>query len=97
MLIIGIAAAICSTSASIPQLMGHTSGLSPYSMVLRSVGAILWSIYGVIVTEYTLMISSIIQAIVEIFLIIKTICLNKTKETKEFLVNGVGTYDIIDV
>lgn len=87
MLIIAIAAAICSTSASIPQLMGHTSGLSPYSMVLRIVGAILWSMYGVIVTEYTLMVSSIIQAIVEIFLIIKTVCLKKSGETEDFLVN----------
>ena len=74
MLVISVLAAICSTTASIPQLRGQTKKLSNVSMVLRCSGAILWIIYGLTTTEiqHALVVSSAVAGLVEIILFIKT-------------------------
>lgn len=72
MFFISVLAAICSTSASIPQLMGRTDHLSFFTMIIRCTGALLWAIYGILVEEYALVFSSVIASIVEICLIVKT-------------------------
>lgn len=72
MFIISVFAAICSTSASIPQLLGNVSKLSTATMFLRGVGALLWVIYGFMRIEYALVVSSAISLIIECFLFLKT-------------------------
>tara|TARA_B110000908_G_C10267755_1_gene466249 strand:- start:9546 stop:9857 length:312 start_codon:yes stop_codon:yes gene_type:complete len=72
MFIISVLAALCSTTASIPQLMGKVTVLSNITMIVRFTGAVLWFIYGILITEYALIVSSCIAAIIEFFLFIKT-------------------------
>lgn len=74
MLVISVLAAICSTTASIPQLRGQTKKLSNVSMVLRCSGACLWIIYGLTTAEiqHALVVSSAVAGLVEIILFIKT-------------------------
>ena len=72
MFIISVLAAICSTTASIPQLMGKVTELSNKTMVIRFTGAVLWFVYGILISEYALIASSCIAAIIELFLFIKT-------------------------
>jgi uncharacterized protein with PQ loop repeat len=74
MFFISILAAICSTTASIPQLMGHVTKLSNATMIIRFIGAVLWCVYGVLILEYALIASSCIAAIIELCLFIKTNC-----------------------
>jgi len=77
MFFISVIAAIFSTSASIPQLLGKTDKLSYFTMIIRCSGAILWAVYGVIKCEYALIVSSSIASIIEICLIVKTRCTSK--------------------
>ena len=72
MFIISVFAAICSTTASIPQLLGHVAKLSNATMTIRFTGAVLWCIYGVLILEYALIASSCIAAIIELCLFVKT-------------------------
>ena len=74
MLVLSVLAAICTTTASIPQLRGQTKGLSNVSMVLRASGNVLWIIYGLISTEkqYALVVACAVAAVVEMILFIKT-------------------------
>ena len=72
MIVISILAAICSTMASMPQLLGKTDKLSNITMILRGSGAILWAIYGVLRLEYALIIASSIAGVIELFLVLKT-------------------------
>ena len=72
MFIISVLAAMCSTTASIPQLMGKVTELSNKTMIIRFTGAVLWFVYGILISEYALIASSCIAAIIELFLFIKT-------------------------
>jgi uncharacterized protein with PQ loop repeat len=72
MFFISILAAICSTTASIPQLMGHVTKLSNATMVIRFIGAVFWCVYGVLILEYALIVSSCVAALVEVCLLVKT-------------------------
>jgi len=72
MFLISILAAILSTTASIPQILGSTSRLSNVTMTLRGIGAILWVIYGTSEQQYALAISSAIAAMVECLLFTRT-------------------------
>ncbi len=72
MFVISVLAAICSTTASIPQLVGQVTKLSNTTMIIRFVGAVLWFIYGILINEYALISSSCIAALVEFVLFIKT-------------------------
>ena len=67
--ILGIFAATCSTSASVPQLCSKTpQTLRPWSIVLRCVGGISWALYGALKSDYPLMTASVIVAGIEIIL-----------------------------
>ena len=72
MFIISVLAAMCSTTASIPQLLGKVTELSNKTMIIRFTGAVLWFVYGILISEYALIASSCIAAIIELFLFIKT-------------------------
>lgn len=72
MIIISIVAAICSTLASLPQLLGKTENLSNVTMSLRCSGAVLWTVYGLLRREYALIIASSITGVIELVLIFKT-------------------------
>ena len=74
MLLISIMAAICSTLASVPQLLGHTHKLSNITMALRGTGSLLWTIYGILRMEYALIAASGLATLVEIGLALKTNC-----------------------
>ena len=69
--ILSILASVCSTFASLPQLLSLKT-LSKLSMFLRFVGAILWSFYGFYKQEFVLMSCSAIVACIEITLYLKT-------------------------
>jgi uncharacterized protein with PQ loop repeat len=67
--ILGIFAATCSTSASVPQLCSKTpQTLRPWSIILRCVGGISWTLYGALKSDYPLMMASAIVAAIEIIL-----------------------------
>jgi len=72
MFIISVLAAICSTTASIPQLLGKVNKLSNATMALRGMGALLWCIYGILIQEYALIASSGMAFIIEMTLAIRT-------------------------
>ena len=66
---LGIFAAVCSTSASVPQLCSESpQTLKLWSIVLRCVGGICWSVYGGLRRDYPLMAASGIVATIEIML-----------------------------
>ena len=69
--ILSILASVCSTFASLPQLLSLNT-LSKMTMFLRFVGAILWSLYGFYKQEFVLMSCSAIVACIEITLYLKT-------------------------
>lgn len=62
---IAIIAAICSTSASLPQLFKTDQHLSTVSMGLRGVGGLTWSMYGIMRGEWALAISSAVVVGIE--------------------------------
>lgn len=67
--ILGIFAAICSTTASIPQLCSESpETLQLWSLALRCIGGISWSVYGALKNDYPLMVSSGIVSAIEIML-----------------------------
>lgn len=83
---ISILAAVCSTTASAPQLLGKVGELSNATMVIRFTGAVLWSVYGALILEYALVASSCVAASVELCLFVRTnyrFAQNKTKDPNE--------------
>lgn len=66
---LGIFAAVCSTSASLPQLCSKSpQTLRIGSIALRCVGGISWSVYGALKRDWPLMSASGIVAMIEIIL-----------------------------
>jgi len=72
MFIISVMAALCSTTASLPQILGNVTRLSNITMILRGSGALLWSVYGIFIEEYALVVSSSLALVIEIALFVKT-------------------------
>lgn len=72
MFIISVIAALCSTTASLPQILGNITQLSNITMVLRGSGGVLWCVYGIFIKEYALVVSSSLAVVIEIALFIKT-------------------------
>lgn len=73
LLSLSVLAAVCSTTASLPQLFKkETESLSHISLSLRFIGAVLWASYGLLRAEYVLMICSMTAGIIEILLLCKT-------------------------
>ena len=67
--VLGIFAAICSTTASMPQLCTEApQTLKLPSIALRCIGGIAWTIYGALREDYPLTVASGIVALVEIIL-----------------------------
>jgi len=73
---LGVFAAVCSTFASLPQLVkswkkpGSTQELNSYTLAVRTTGALAWAVYAGLENEYILMISSMLTAVVECLLIL---------------------------
>ena len=73
-LYLGVFAAVCSTFASLPQLVkswkkpGSTQELNSYTLMVRTTGALAWAVYAGLENEYILMISSILTVVVELML-----------------------------
>lgn len=66
---LGIFAAVCSTSASMPQLCTEApQTLRLSSIALRCVGGVAWTVYGALREDYPLTTASGIVALVEIIL-----------------------------
>ncbi len=70
--IISIIAFVCSTFASLPQFLTSKNALSKITILLRFVGAILWSLYGFFKYEFVLMTCSGVVAFIEAILYLKT-------------------------
>ena len=68
--VLSIVAAICSTSASLPQLFTHQE-LNIFSIVLRGTGGVAWSTYGILRAEWALFASSAIVVVIESTLYLK--------------------------
>lgn len=68
--ILSIVAAVCSTSASLPQFFSHGK-LNVFSMVLRGIGGLAWATYAMLKAEWALFASSIVVTIIESILYIK--------------------------
>ena len=79
-LYLGVFAAVCSTFASLPQLVkswkkpGSTQDLNSYTLMVRTTGALAWAVYAGLENEYILMISSILTVVVECLLILAKVC-----------------------
>lgn len=69
---ISIPATVCTTTASIPQIIHARTKLSFMTIAVRFIGCILWTIYGAIRQEYVLSACSAIAAAVELTLYAKT-------------------------
>lgn len=69
---ISIPATVCTTTASIPQIIYARAGLSRITIAVRFVGCILWSVYGALRQEYALCVCSAIAASIELTLGVKT-------------------------
>ena len=72
---LGVFAAVCSTFASLPQLVrswkpDSTQDLNSYTLVVRTTGALAWAVYAGLGHEYILLISSMLTAVVECLLIL---------------------------
>ena len=73
---LGVFAAVCSTFASLPQLVkswkkpGSTQELNSYTLMVRTTGALAWAVYAGLGHEYILMVSSILTCVVESLLIL---------------------------
>lgn len=72
---IGVVAAICSTTASIPQLWKSykdhaTKDLHMFTLCIRMLGCISWCVYAILLKEYTLATSSAIAFVIECLLLI---------------------------
>jgi uncharacterized protein with PQ loop repeat len=78
---LSILAAVCSTTASLPQLLKkETKSISHISLGLRFTGAVLWTIYGLLREEYVLMACSATAGIIETLLLCKT-CRSSPNDT----------------
>jgi len=78
---LSVLAAVCSTTASLPQLFKkETKSLSHISLGLRFTGAVLWSSYGFLREEYVLMVCSTTAGIIETLLLCK-MCRSSTNDT----------------
>ena len=73
---LGVFAAVCSTFASLPQLVkswkkpGSTQELNSYTLAVRTTGALAWAVYAGLENEYILLVSSMLTACVECLLIV---------------------------
>lgn len=72
---IGIVGAICSTTASLPQIWKSykyhaTKDLHMFTLCIRIIGCSAWCLYGILLKEYPLAISSAITFIIECLLLI---------------------------
>jgi uncharacterized protein with PQ loop repeat len=72
---IGVVGAICSTTASLPQLWKSykhhaTKDLHVFTLCIRIIGCIAWCSYATLLNEYTLATSSAIAFVIECLLFI---------------------------
>jgi uncharacterized protein with PQ loop repeat len=78
---VSVSAAVCSTTASLPQLIKkETESLSIVSLGLRFTGAVLWASYGLLRKEYVLMACSTVAGIIETLLLYKS-CRSSPNDT----------------
>lgn len=73
--ILGIAAGICTTIASLPQIKKvwetkEVSGLSPIMIITLVIGLSLWTVYGIGKTDYPIIITNGIATTLNIILLI---------------------------
>jgi len=69
---LSIPATVCSTTASVPQLVNSRAAISRKTIAIRGAGCVLWSVYGAVRGEYVLCVCSAIAGCVEITLYVKT-------------------------
>lgn len=69
---LSILATVCSTTASIPQLVHNNQAISRKTIAIRCLGCVLWTAYGALRLEYVLCVCSAIAACVEVTLYVKT-------------------------
>lgn len=72
--LIGIMAAILTTSSFIPQLIKayrskRLNDISPYLMLLFSTGALLWLLYGMYRNDHVIIIANILALILNLTLL----------------------------
>jgi MtN3 and saliva related transmembrane protein len=66
---IGLAAAVCTTAANLPQLQkawvtGQTDDLSLKTLLLFASGLVLWIIYGFLQTDFILILANSISLLI---------------------------------
>ena len=91
LLSLSILAAVCSTTASLPQLLKkETDSLSLISLCLRFTGAVLWASYGLLREEYVLMACSTTAGIIETLLLCKS-CRSSPNDTLQSPTGGADS------
>jgi len=73
--VVGLFAAICSSLASVPQLIAayrdkRTKDLHIITMFIRGIGCMTWIVYSILKRDFILAVSSSIAFLVEFLLII---------------------------
>jgi len=86
--IIGYLAGILTTFASLPQLIksiktGNTEGISPYFVVIFTIGLFLWLVYGILKMDYPIIIFNIISLIFWIPILYLTVLNNFKRINKK--------------
>jgi len=78
---IGYLAAICTTIAFIPQAVkvyrtNHTKDISVGMFLLMSIGLIFWTIYGIMILSYPIIIANAVTIIFAIYILFMKIRLD---------------------
>lgn len=98
---IGIVAALCSTTASLPQVWQSykekvTKDLHSFTMVIRMSGCGAWAVYGIMTEDITLAVSSTMAFFIECLLIFAKYKYNDWREPDRIL--GTSTQrDVMEV
>jgi MtN3 and saliva related transmembrane protein len=76
--LIGYLAALCTTIAFIPQAIKvyktkHTQDISIGMFLLMSIGLIFWTIYGIIILSYPIIIANVLTIVFAVFILLMRI------------------------
>jgi MtN3 and saliva related transmembrane protein len=76
--LIGYLAAMCTTIAFIPQAIKvyktkHTKDISIGMFLLMSIGLIFWTIYGIMILSYPIIIANVVTIVFAVFILLMKI------------------------
>jgi MtN3 and saliva related transmembrane protein len=76
--LIGYLAALCTTIAFIPQAIKvyktkHTQDISIGMFLLMNIGLIFWTIYGIMILSYPIIIANVVTIVFAVFILLMKI------------------------